>query len=359
VTALKGKDIEAFIARRDPRIGAALIYGPDLGLVRERADRLSRGVTPDFRDPFNYLELTDADLKAVPTRLADEAAALSLMGGERLVRIRTNGEAAAEAAEILLKGLEDGSVKPNGLVVVEAGDLGKASKLRKLFEQAKAAAALPCYADAPADVRALATEMARREELSIESEALDLLLAFLGEDRGVTRTEIEKLILYKGPKAVRDGPAAISIDDVRAIMVDTISDAAQEAAGAAADGACAMLARALHRSAGAGASPVGIVRALQREFARLRAAQSMIADGASPETAMGRLRPPVFFMEKRAFEQRLRPWNINRIDAALDLLLEAELGAKSTGLPDQELVERAAFRIASMARRQDGPGAPV
>jgi DNA polymerase-3 subunit delta len=330
VTALKGKDIEAFIARRDPRISAALIYGPDLGLVRERADRLSRGVTPDFRDPFNYLELTDADLKAVPTRLADEAAALSLMGGERLVRIRTNGEAAAEAAEILLKGLEDGSVKPNGLVVVEAGDLGKASKLRKLFEQAKAAAALPCYADAPADVRALATEMARREELSIESEALDLLLAFLGEDRGVTRTEIEKLILYKGPKAVRDGPAAISIDDVRAIMVDTISDAAQEAAGAAADGACATLARALHRSAGA---------------------------GASPETAMGRLRPPVFFMEKRAFEQRLRRWNINRIDAALDLLLEAELGAKSTGLPDQELVERAAFRIASMARRQDGPGA--
>jgi DNA polymerase-3 subunit delta len=351
VTALKGRDIDAFIARRDPRHGAALVYGPDLGLVRERADKLSKAVTPDFRDPFNYLELTDADLKAAPTRLADEAAALSLMGGERLVRIRTNGEAAADAADILLKGLEDGSVKPNGLVVIEAGDLGKSSRLRKMFEQAKAAVALPCYADAPADVRALATAMASAEGLSIGPDALDFLQEFLGEDRGVTRAELEKLVLFKGPKAVRDGPATISAEDVRAVMVDTISDAAQEAAFAAADGASANLARALHRSAGAGASPVGLVRALQREFARMRAAQGMIAEGASAEAAMGKLRPPVFFMEKRAFESRLRRWSLKRIDAALDLLLEAELGAKSTGLPDQEIVERAALRIAAMAGR--------
>lgn len=351
MTALKGKGADAFVARRDPKIAAILVYGPDLGLVRERADAIARQVCSDFRDAFNYIELTDADLKSDPARLADEAAALSMMGGERVVRIRTNGEGAAAAAKLVIDGLEGGHLKPTGIVLIEAGDLSKTSGLRKLFEGSKAAVALPCYSDAPADVRAIAAEAARAEDMKFDSEALDLLVLLLGEDRGVSRAEIDKLILYKGPKAVREGASTITLDDVRAVLVDTVSDAAGEAASAAADGAQARLARALHRSASAGASPVGTVRALQREFLRLRAARGLMAEGASAETAMGKLRPPVFFMEKRAFEARLSRWPLQKLDAALDILLDAELGAKSTGLPDEEIVERAAMRIAAMAGR--------
>jgi DNA polymerase-3 subunit delta len=351
MTALKGRAIDAFVAKRDPKIAAILVYGPDLGLVRERADMVAKQVCPDFKDPFNYIELADGDLKSDPSRLADEAAALSMMGGERVVRIRTNGESAAAAVKLVIEGLEGGHLKANGVVLVEAGDLAKNSATRKLFEASRAAIALPCYADAPADVRAIAAEAARAEDLKFDGEALDLLVLLLGEDRGVSRSEIEKLILFKGPKAVREGAATITLDDVRAVLVDTVSDAAGEAAGAAADGAQQRLARALYRSSSAGASPVGTVRALQREFSRLRAARAYMAEGASAETAMGKLRPPVFFMEKRAFEARLSRWSIAKIDAALDLLIDAEFGAKSTGLPDQEIVERAAFKIASLAAR--------
>lgn len=351
MTALKGKAIDAFLARRDETVGAALVYGPDLGLVRERADKIAALVTPDTKDPFNYLELQDGDIKGEPSRLADELCALSLMGGERVIRIRTTGEGAAEAAKIALDGLEKGHLKANGILIVEAGDLGKSSGLRKAFEAAKSAVALPCYADTPADIRTLALEAARAEDLRFEDEALSLLVSLLGEDRGVSRAEIDKLILYKGPKAVRQGAATISLDDVKASLVDTISDAADEAAGAAADGATERLATALHRLAGAGAGPIGTLRLAQREMTRLRAAQAMIAEGLSAETAIGRLRPPVFFMDKRAFEARLRRWSLPKIDAALDALLEAELGAKSTGLPDLEIAERALFRIAMMAAR--------
>ncbi len=274
-----------------------------------------------------------------------------MMGGERIVRIRTSGEGATPAAKLVVEGIEGGHLKPTGLVLIEAGDLAKSSGLRKLFEGSKAAVALPCYSDAPADIRAIAVEVARAEDLRFDEDGLDLLVTLLGEDRGVSRAEIDKLILYKGPKSVRQGPATISVEDVRTMLVDTVSDAAGEAAGAAADGAQARLALALHRSAEAGASPIGTVRALQREFARLRTARGFMAEGSSAETAMARLRPPVFFMEQRAFASRLNRWTVPKIDAALDILLEAELGAKSTGLPDDAIVERAAFRIASMAGR--------
>ena len=84
----------------------------------------------------------------------------------------------------------------------------------------------------------------------------------------------------------------------------------------------------------------------------MKAVAALASTGSrGAEAAMARLRPPVFFMEKRAFEARLRRWPLAKLDAALDLLLEAELGAKSTGLPDQEIVERTALRIAGMAGR--------
>ncbi|MDZ7629476.1 MAG: DNA polymerase III subunit delta [Parvularculaceae bacterium] len=351
MTALKGKAIDAFLAKRDQGASAILVYGPDLGLVRERANKVAALAGVDPKDPFNYLELQDADLKGVPSRLADELCALSLMGGERVIRIRTTGEGAAEAAKIAIEGLDKGYLKPNGVLIIEGGDLAKSSGLRKAFEAAKSAVALPCYADAPADLRAIAVEAARAEDLTFDEGALSFLVSFLGEDRGLSRAEIDKLILYKGPRPVRTGPAAITLDDVRASLVDTISDAGGEAASAAADGSAPRLALALHRLQGAGSSPIGALRLAQREMTRLRAAQAMVADGASAETAMARLRPPVFFMEKRAFEARLRRWPLARIDAALEALLEAELGAKSTGLPDQEIAERALFKIALMGAR--------
>ena len=166
--ALKGKAIDRFVAKRDPSISAVLIYGPDAGLVRERADTLAKSVTPDFKDPFNYIDLTDADIKTEPSRLADEAAALSFSGGERVVRIRTAGDGAAGAAKVLVDGLDGGSIKSNALVIIEAGELTKAAKIRKLFEAAKFAAAIPCYEDTPEDVKSLATQRAAEEGLSFE-----------------------------------------------------------------------------------------------------------------------------------------------------------------------------------------------
>ena len=65
-----------------------LLYGPDMGLVRERADTLARTVCPDLRDPFRIADLNAAALGADPPRLLDETAQLSLVGGRRVVRVR-------------------------------------------------------------------------------------------------------------------------------------------------------------------------------------------------------------------------------------------------------------------------------
>jgi DNA polymerase III subunit delta len=351
MVALKGRAIKSFLAGRDKAVAAVLIYGPDGGLVRERSDALARFIVEDFKDPFNFIELTDADIKAEPGRIGDEAAALSFTGGERVVRLRTSGEASAKSVATFIKDLDAGHVLPNGIVLIEAGELPPRSGLRKAFEKAKRAAALPCYIDGPGDVREMAAAAANAEDLRFDEDALDLMVAILGEDRGLSRAEINKLIVYKGPKSLRSGPGTISLEDVRASLVSGLGDALDDSAGAAADGNPARLAAALHKAATAGVAPVSLLRALQRQFSRLKAASDNVERGESAASAMKKLRPPVFFAEQRAFEARLYKWRGAKLDKALRMLIDTEFEAKTTGAPQRELVERAALRLAIMAGR--------
>ena len=74
---LTGTRLASFLRCPDPNIFAALIYGPDQGLIRERAQALAATVTGDPSDPFRNVELAPNVLRSEPSRLLDEAAAFS------------------------------------------------------------------------------------------------------------------------------------------------------------------------------------------------------------------------------------------------------------------------------------------
>ena len=135
---LAGRAILDFLRRPDPAVRAILVYGPDAGLVRERGRILAQSVVADIADPFRVTEIEAKALADDPAQLADEAAALSLTGGRRVVRI-------TGAADRLSALFADFLAHSPGeaLVVVEAGDLPGRASLRKAFEAAPAAGARP------------------------------------------------------------------------------------------------------------------------------------------------------------------------------------------------------------------------
>src|SRR5258706_1321852 len=88
MVALRGKEIEAFLVRPDPGRPIILLYGPDAGLVRERADALMASAVDDPNDPFSLVRLDGDELAAEPSRLVDEAMTVPLFGGRRAIRVR-------------------------------------------------------------------------------------------------------------------------------------------------------------------------------------------------------------------------------------------------------------------------------
>jgi len=338
---IAAKDIDAFIKRpAGPALRAVLVYGPDRGLVAERAATLARGVVEDLQDPFRVVQTTGAQLVADPARLADEASALSLTGGRRVFWLREAGDGLAALFKEFL-------ANPPGeaLVLLEAGDLPARSSLRKAFEAAgPGAAALPCYRDETRDLTGLVREMVAAEGLSISRDALQALALFLGGDRQLTRREVEKLILYKGA-AVEGGE--IDMADLRAVVGDVSAYALEDIAFAVGAGDMAGLERLLARAFAEGLQPVSVLRQVARHFERLMLAGAHIAAGLADQAALAKLRPPVFWKQRGAFAAQARAWRPAALKSALARLIAAEADCKTTGLPAETMAARALLGLAA------------
>jgi len=336
---VKASDAERYVAKPPSGLVAALIFGPDQGLVRERAETLAKAIVPDLNDAFRVSELDDATLASDGARLADEAASISMLGGRRVVRVRGAGNALSKLFDSFLD-----DPKGDALVVVEAGDLAKGASLRKVFEDAENAAAIACYADNDRDLADVVRNALKAERLSISAEGLDDAVSRLGSDRGVTRRELEKLALY-----VR-GKERVTIEDVRAAMGDEAEARVEEVCDAAGEGDLKRLDLALSRLWAEDMSPIAILRIAMSHFQRLALAKSQ-RDGI--DSAMRRLRPPVHFMRTSSFKAQTSRWSEARLGDALDLLLETETLCKTTGVPAEAVCGRALFNIAAMARARN------
>ncbi len=333
--------VAAFLRRPDPEIRAVLFFGPDAGLVRERADAVARTVCPDLRDPFRVADLTAAAVAADPARLADEAAQMSLMGGRRVIRVREAGDALAPlCGRFLANGIGD------ALVVFEAGDLPGRSALRRVFDEAPDALAIGCYPDSARDLAAVIRETCGAQRVVISRDAVDFLVDHLGGDRLLTRAELEKLTLYAG-----DG-GRIGLDDARAVIADSAALSLDDALLAAAEGDAAALDRALARVFQEGELPVTVIRALLRHLQRLHVLASRIAAGASIEEAMRTARPPIFFKEQDSYRRQLRRWSEQRLRDALDRVADAEFRMKQTGPRADTICREALFAIAAMPNQR-------
>jgi DNA polymerase-3 subunit delta len=336
---------ERFVSDPDPAIRAVLVYGPDRGLVQERALALVRAAAEDPNDPFRSVVITPEALKATPSLIADEAAALSLTGGRRAVRIAPAGDDHAGALKDVLE-------HPMGdaLVIAEAGELPPRSALRALFEGASNAVAVPCYRDDAQALGDVIDEVLSADGLAISRDARAHLASVLGDDRAMTRRTLEKLALYAGPGSGR----TVELDDVLACVGDTAALGLDDVVMAAGDGDLTALDRALGRLPAAGTTPVSVLNAAARHFQRLHLTQGLVRSGMSPDQAMGRLRPPVFWKTKPRFAAQVESWPEPALSNALQRFTAAMMQCMRTGAPAEAIAARALFAAASLKPSRPG-----
>ncbi|MGI4943735.1 MAG: DNA polymerase III subunit delta [Janthinobacterium lividum] len=300
-----------------------LLHGDDAGLVRQHADTLTRAVGGSLDDPFRVAVL-ERDMLG---RLEEEAGALSLMGGRRVVRVREAGEAVLAPVRRALERSGD------TLLLLEAPGLGR-GKLRSFVEAWPDGAAIACY---PEEGRALEETI---RMLLVERDVVpgrgvvEWLAGQLGSDHQATRAEVEKLALYVGPGAV------VELDAAQACVGDSALLHLDEALFAATAGDLGALDRTLERAMAEGVNAIAVIRPALSHLQRLHQARLLVADGMAAADAVRMVRPPVFFRRVPAFTRALSLWSPGALLRAIEEARLVEQACKTTGARMDALCRR-------------------
>ncbi len=333
------KNIEPFVKSPPANMRVILVYGPDTGLVKERAQIIGKSIVEDLNDPFNAVTLSPAILTDDPARLFDEACALSMMGGKRLIRI----EDANDKLTILLKDYLE-NPNENALIGLEAAGLSPRSSLRKFCEAAEEAAALPCYVEDARDLARLIHETAKQANKQIDQDAVMWLATNIAGDRARARSELEKLLLYKGT----DDTSNITLGDAQAACGVAGAQNLDDLIYAVGSGQSEKALRIYNQLLEEGVVFMPIIRSLQNHFRRLHATRVRIDSGEPAGVAMKSLAPPIFFKQQGAFEAQTQRWRKTSLERVMSRLMDLEAECKTTGMPVDTICAQAVLGISAM-----------
>lgn len=336
MVAKKASEVDRFLSKPDVQFSVILIYGPDKGLVSERAQNFAKASGTDLLDPFSTIRIDAEDAAADSARIASEAHTVSMFGGKRLIWVR--GQTQKNLANALQPVLD---LPPtDSVVLIEAGDLKKSAPLRSRIEKSITGIALPCYQDQSVAIDRMIAEELSAANLSISNEAKQVLKQNLGGDRLASRAEVSKLCLY----ALDAGE--IGIDEVRAVVGDASSFAIDEVVDAVATGKVGVMEDVYHRLMARGVAVFQIISALQRHFQMLlESSARMEADGQSAQSQVARARPPINFQRKDNVVRALSIWRRSAIERALVRLEGTSLETRKNAHLAQSLTSMALLAI--------------
>ncbi|MEN5247687.1 DNA polymerase III subunit delta [Brucella pseudintermedia] len=316
----KANEVDSFLARPTSSFPVVLLYGPDKGLVSERARRFAEASKLPLDDPFAVIRMEADEIEADPAKLADEARTISMFGGQRLIWIKNAAGQKKLAEAIKLLATEP---PQETFVLVEAGDLKKGAGLRSAVENASAGMALPCYSDDNRGIDGVIDDVLAEWKMQITLDGRQLLRASLGGDRLATRGELEKLCLYAR------GKERIDIDDVREAVGDVAGLSTDEVIDTVLAGDLARFEVSFDRVVKSGTAPFLVLNTAMRQFQQVQTLRHIAdTERKSASVVVAAARPPIFFNRKKLIENAVSRWSGESLARVMERLQRAVLESR-------------------------------
>ncbi len=335
---IKAEDLPTRLMSAAGGCRACLIHGRHEARVLQVRD-LVVGILagPDARDRMRLETLEAPSIVANPNALAMAVNAMSFFAeGDRVIVIDGATDSLAPIIVELLPELDGDSAR---MVVSTRRYLRPASRLRKLFETHGQLVATAIF-DNPLTVTEVRMMMEDVGLGPVQVDRLHQLTARLAEyDPAMVRGVLEKLALYK-----HNDPTDLSSDDLEACVPLTIASATEKLLTATANRQAQLIGPAFRKLTAQEGNPVGLCLQAEAIFRRIL---RVAADPNGIETAVGRLRPPVFGPRRQQLINQARSWGVPGARFALCELTGADLELRGGGrTPSRSLVERIFLRIA-------------
>ena len=316
-----------------------LFHGPDEAQSRALAARLldALGATKTL--------LPCSAVKSDPASLVDEASALSLFGGKRIIWIEPATKDIEEGVVALLE-----AAAVESPVVAIAGALTKTSGLLKLAEASALALAYASYEPEGQDAERMVIDVGRRFGLKVSPPVAARLADTCGNDQAIVAQELQKLALYVD--ASPHSPKDLDHSAIDQVGADTAEGDFQGLADLALAGDTDELSAELARLPSGGNEGIPVVRALQRRLLMLAPARARMERGETVDGVMTALGRSLFWKDKAKVQRMLTAWNADRLARVAERAGELEHALIFSRAPQLEALGEELLAIAREARRR-------
>ena len=282
-------------------------------------------------------------IKTDPASLPDEAGAMNLFGGVRVVWIEPATKDIEEGVAALLEG--PASESP---VVAIAGALPKTSGLLKLAEASPLALAFASYLPEGQDAERMVIDVGRRFGLKIAPPVAARVAGAANNDQAIVAQELQKLALYID--ASPHSPRELDHDAIDAVGADNNEGDFLRLADLALGGDVGELAEELARLPAAGSEAIPIVRSLQRRLLMLAPARARVERGERPDAVMASLGRALFWKDKPVVEHLLKKWRAEDLATVAERTGRLERELMFSAVPEREALGEELLAIARKAR---------
>jgi DNA polymerase III subunit delta len=316
-----------------------LFHGPD--------DAQSRGLGHRLVQALGAAKFAMAagTIKSDPALLADEAGAMSLFGGARVLWIEPAGDEIAAGVEALL---EAPSIESPAVAI--AGTLRKTSSLLKLAESSQQALAFAAYMPEGEDAARMVMSVGRSFGLKISPDVAARIAGAAGNDQAIVGQELQKLALYVD--ASPHAPKELDHTAIDAVGTDTAEGDVLRLADLALGGDMDALTEELTKLQSGGSDAIPVVRSLQRRLIMLAPARARVERGETAEAVMTSLGKTLFWKDKAVVSRMLAQWSAERLAKVAERAGKLERSLMFSSAPEQAALGEALLAIAREARRR-------
>lgn len=314
-----------------------LFHGPDEGQSRALAMRLAETLGAAKH------VVNAAALKGDPAALVDEAGAMSLFGGKRIIWIEPASKDIEEGVAALL----EGPVTESPVVAI-AATLTKASSLLKLAEASPLAVAYASYAPEGQDAERMVIDLGRRFGLKISPPLAARLADCSANDQAIVARELEKLALFVD--ASPQMPKELDASAIDLVGADSSEGDFQRLADLALGGEIDELAEELTRLPSGGGEGIPVVRSLQRRLLMLAPMRARVERGERVDAVLTSAGRALFWKEKSKVQRMLSSWSAANIAIMAQRVSDLERSLIFSAAPERESLGEELLAIARKAR---------
>ena len=331
-------NISRLLDQADGEMRFYLFWGPDEGQSRALAARLLQALGAD------RFVVISSTIKTDPASLVDEAAAMALFGGRRVIWIEPAGEEIADGIAALLA-----APATESPVVAIVSAAAKPRELIRIAETSPLAVSFASYAPEGGDAERMVIEVGRRFGLTIERHIAARVAAACGNDQAIVAQELDKLSLYLDASTSRPRPLDQAALD--AVGADFGDGELQRLPDLALSGDVAAVADGLVAIA-TPAQAIPVLRALQRRLLMLAPARARLERGERPEDVMTSMGKSLFWKDRATFGAMLRRWSAADIAYLFERSGKAERRLLFGEAPEAEALGEELLAVARAARRR-------